>query len=738
MDQADNVPTPRSQNLSNGAFEAAAASESTFKGRVAFSSETSNTEKEDNDDNMIQEISNPQDATLRKSENAGEQYDKEDVENNNGINQTKRAPKPSKKTEKRRLRNRNRLSNKPKKSEFIKRKRGRVVRVATIEDSKKNEASAKPNLPPLPGNQYRCTLRRRAIRKLEEGTTIEEGADPEDYGDISLGMKLIVAGGRVIVQTLNALSDGRASPAQLAALIQRGDVLLAIGNVSLVNLPVDQLLEGLKPLSAPGPTGSYKRILDLRFESGVGMGLLKTHEETQSWKNTEGSPTARRESEVFSLFPMVDQLSGAPLFDDHKYEKHDKPDNHSEMELEGHGLGTLNECSEESSEGDEDEDSELALQIEETKEEESPDDLISKILASQQKLDRLRFTSDFFYWREGLSELLRKAVRIVEKAEEERCCAGMTQTERVELGKKVMNLARSLAVNIEELDKGKNMRCFKTWSTNFSVRSGASARRRYILDSASLKSYQHHNDSEISIDGSDGSESGSLDEVDGDALLLGLAAHDGIWRKQVIEALQESISEMEKQSDDDEERGGEEEPEVASDIDDALTKELGSFLFGKQMSLIVSKKKKTFVLPPKEVTTVLFDLTTNIATSAPDEITLFGQTSKALSFQSGTTGTQGKSKSSLKADYILANVFILEEALPVWLKSFRPFSLDQRRVLWPRIHHSSTASHAGTNSDADSLTVDSVGSATRSPSRPKDLREIIEDQELDVETRAET
>jgi hypothetical protein len=41
-------------------------------------------------------------------------------------------------------------------------------------------------------------------------------------------------------------------------------------------------------------------------------------------------------------------------------------------------------------------------------------------------------------------------------------------------------------------------------------------------------------------------------------------------------------------------------------------------------------------------------------------------------------------------------------------------------------------------SDGDSLTVDSWGSANKSPGRTKDIREIIEDQELDVETRAET
>ena len=50
-----------------------------------------------------------------------------------------------------------------------------------------------------------------------------------------------------------------------------------------------------------------------------------------------------------------------------------------------------------------------------------------------------------------------------------------------------------------------------------------------------------------------------------------------------------------------------------------------NFLFGKRMTLIMTKKKKTFVLPPEEVTTVLFDLTANLATSAPDLLQMKSQ-----------------------------------------------------------------------------------------------------------------
>lgn len=714
MSNADSLPTPTAGNRSGGAFDDAESSGIGTRARVAFLSPV----KEDSE---TPEISNPQDAvgelpTMQGSEN-------------------KEAKKSSrtKLTEKRTRRNKKPQINGWKRPEFKTRKRGRVVRVVSVENS--NGTTSVLNSPPLPGNQYRTTLRRKAIHKLEEGASLESGANPEDYGDVSLGMKLIVVAGRVVVQNLNALSDGRASPAQLAGVIKRGDVLLAIGHLSLVNLPLDPLLTGLKTLSAPGPKGTYKQILDLRFEAGAGIELLKSHEEQQSVKNQVIASAQRIDSDaandVFSLFPMVDQLSGAPLFDEAD------PEHRKLEQNEEHGLGTLAE----ESEIEHDESSKDIPRSEEERKEVSLDDLISFAIADQQKLDRERYASEFFNWSEELSELLRKTVQIVETAEQKE--KGMTKSERVELGLKVMKLAKALAYNMEDIDKGKDLRSFKTWSTNFSLRSGASARRRYILDAASLRSSVNHSEVTEPTDGSvDSSGSGSLESVDGDFLLLGLAAHDGIWRKQVIDALKQAIDEMENEPNANEEEVEVEkdEKEATPDIGDALSQGLGNFLFGQQMSLIVAKKKKTFVLPPKEVTTVLFDLTTIIATSTPDEITVFGQSSNNFSFQS-ESNTMGKSKAALRADYILANLFMLEDALPVWLKSFRPFPLDQRRLLWPRMHNSTSASHAGNTlvSDNDSLTVESwEESSTKTPAKTRDLREIIEDQELDIETRAET
>lgn len=605
------------------------------------------------------------------------------------------------------------------------RKRGRVVHVATIDTSTPN------HLPALPSNQYSTVLIRRAIYKLED---IPEGQTPTlDHGDISLGMKLIIAGGRVIVQTLNCLKDGRASPAQLTGVIQRGDVLLAVGDMSLANLPIDQLMTGLKPLSTPLEGGKYQREVRVRLEAGVGMELLQNHERgIPTPALTEGQ--AAVVNDMFTLFPMVDQLSGAPLvFEQLKEETN---------VVTGTSPNPKQDVSPPSPD---------VLEVESpTHDNLTPDDLISAIVAQQRILDRERFTSEFFDWSEKFSDLLRATQASKDKDQGIVGAAGWTKAERIEFGLQVMNLAKKLTYNMEDLDKGKDLRSFKMWSTNFSLRSGASARRRHIMDTASLRSHRRQ-DANESMDESIGSErSGSLGSVDGDALLLGLAAHDDIWRKQIIEALKESIDKKNKgeaAADDDDNTDTDTDElekqiqEKSGDIDAILSNELGAFLFGENMNSIIKKKKKSYALPPEDITTVLFDLTTHITTSAPDEVTTFGGTTNSFSLQS-SFGTQGKARAQHRADILLANRFLLEEVLPLWLESFRPLGLEQRRLFWPKLRRAGVGSHGGTNtqnSDNDSLTVDSHGSGSKHDVRgTKTLEEMIEDLELDVETRSET
>jgi hypothetical protein len=841
IDKADSTASPTNNNKTNKKWTPNLAGTGTDEGQASNTTATSTTtpaqaeastrsslesdvlgenhlDEKENQTQQQQQGRNPQDPTMRTTDEARQQQQQQQKPNDT-------KPSPETKSS-----NNDRPSTPTKTKQSLslsmipmkKRKRGRYVRVAPVQDASSNAAPgevtsfSKPSsnaqimtFPPIPRNQYTATLRRRAIRKFDEGGgssapssvitiksvgssvggggggaaaaaaaaaspvligVVPEEDDPnyEEYGDISLGMKLIVAGGRVIVQKLIPLSDGRASPAQLVGVIQRGDVLLSIDNLSLVNLPIDQLMEGLKPLSSPvGENGSYQRLMTLRFETGgsVGLALLQNHEKAQAATKERTENGMDAANDMFSLFPMVDQLSGQPLFEeqlcqpkktlvlaedsktkvlrtddgaDYAEEKKTTPRAGSSYVLAGKTVDHHNNKNE------------------------TADTLISSMLAEQRSHDRKRFASEFFIYKDDLSVWLRTSMGMKygtgggrnKHGSSVGGGVGMTQAERVEKGTKVMAVVKALSYNMEDMDRGKDMRSFQRWNTTLSLRSRASVRRRHVLDSASLPAHgrgDSHQHSAIDELGSvDSRCSGaSLDGVDGDELLLGLAAHDGIWRKQVIEALNNSIAEMERNGNaEDEQEPDDDEGIIAHDIDAAITKELGTFLFGENMSRIITKKKKSYALPPEEVTSVLFDLTTNIASSAPDEITLFpGQPSASTSNQgsSSQAATPNKKKQVAagvqSSDVILATRFILEEALPIWLHSFRPLPWEERRVLWPKVRYASTTSdsYGGTNTifSDDSLTVDSAGSTRTSP-QGKNLREIIEDQELDIEARAET
>jgi hypothetical protein len=588
-----------------------------------------------------------------------------------------------------------------------KRKRnGRLVRLVSI-DTKDNREQAPPTSasisttsPPLPRNQYTTTLRRRAIRKLEENDT---SGDCEECGDISLGMKLIVAGGRVIVQSLNSLSDGLASPAQLAGVVQRGDVLLAIGNLSLANLPFNQLMEGLSPLSTPDSRGFYERSLDLRFEAGAGFALLALHE--QELAITQNNMNS------MALFPMVDQLSGTPLFDpqydigtyqDEKFiadgnadenataaveEAKDTFPGDEEVLISGKSLdGVIDNFS-------------LNL-----------DSLISATLAKERNSDRQRYESEYFDWREDMSDLLRTAIRMREYHKND-MGKMLTKVERLELGRRVMKIAKVLELNIEEIDKGRDVISLKNYSSNISARSGSStiAKRQYNMD-GTITSF--HSNYDNTLDGAIDEESidsdGSLDDIDSDKLLLSLAARDAIWRKLVIAVLEKAAEDI-KNSREDESK----ESSPPGDFD--IKQHLGNFLF-RDANRIQKSQSESSAFPPQEITRVLFNLATFIATSAHDDITVFGASSKISSGissrRSGATGLRGRA--SVRGDMLLAKRFILDEAIPHWLHSFQPIPLDQRRTLWPRQNSRADSlprsEYTENSSDIDSVTLDSEGS----------------------------
>jgi len=626
---------------------------------------------------------------------------------------------------------------------------GRVVRLVELEETPSDVQRGLA----LPSNHYECTLHRRAIRKRgdeDDGTnTVPSsetesclGTNQDEYGDISLGMKLTVLQGKVIVQQLNPLQDGRASPAQLVGVIQRGDVLLSINNQSLLDLPIDQLMKGLAPLSTPDANGFFHRRLRLRFAAGEGLTLLETSEVSPS-KPTGSSVEQDGASEMFSLFPMVDQLSGMPLFDQTAFPV---ATSGPESKLDG------------SSESNENE----PPTIEEPTKALSPqrtslvkkapvalDESISADIARDRLRDRDRFMSEFFEWSDDFTGLLKPILAFEDmeediditkqRASHDRPKEVLTLDQLIERGRRAILGARAISDKVENVDKGMDIHSFKSWNSTLSRYSRAGTRRRQVLDAASLPvnfGRVEETDEDSSIDGT--GSTGSDDEMplDADELLVRLAAHDEVWRKQVIEFLQKVMNQSDEEED---EKTPPSDPEQATELDAAMSRELGSFLFGESMSRFIKKKKKTLALPSEDITAVLFDLATKISSTIPDEITMSGS---LVSQHSAVTPFAATKRPASGSDVVLATNFLLNEALPAWLKSFRPLPWAQRRILWPVDRATYNGSTAASTVSDDSLTIDSFGASQQSPStqrrRRKNLREQIEEMEMNMETRAET
>ena len=117
------------------------------------------------------------------------------------------------------------------------------------------------------------------------------------------------------------MTDGRASPAQISGSISRGDVLVAINGKVIIGMQFLQLSEALKAL----PFTQYqkgKQKIRLRFVVGEGNTLLESNEVLNKSLVRNILPLTGGDGnslvDIFfpSDFPMVDQLSGMPLFGD--------------------------------------------------------------------------------------------------------------------------------------------------------------------------------------------------------------------------------------------------------------------------------------------------------------------------------------------------------------------------------------------------------------------------------------
>lgn len=511
------------------------------------------------------------------------------------------------------------------------------------------------------------------------------------------------------------MADGRASPAQLTGLVRRGDVLIAIDGKSIVNLPLDQLVVGLQPLSTPHEDGSYKRVLKLRFLAGEGLEALERNDETLS--KTAG------ETGVFSLtqflpqeFPMVDQLSGQPMFDD--------------AATSPQGQKWLKPVVATALKQTTDGDHEKLVKDRGSRKSLSLNELISLSIADLMQNEKAYYISEFFSWNEEYSELLRPSIVATIRASEEITAFLKKKKQLMERGEEAMKGAKALSLSIEDIDKGKDLRSFQAWSSNASLRSRASTRRRYVMEAASVVASTIVEEVESDVAVSVGS--GELDDqdgFDGDELLLQLAAHDEIWRRQVLETIDIATTEMQEAD-----KGEEENTAIMQEMD--IAEKLGSLFLGDQVNKLLTKKKKSYALPQGEVTSVLFDLVTHLASTTPDEISVKGKFE--INPQTSLVPFRRSKNSTVEKDALLATLFIVNDVFPAWLKCFRPLPWEERRVLWPHTKASNSSNSVAASVADDLLTIDSPGASPEPLRKKKNLRETIEDMELDVESRAET
>lgn len=631
------------------------------------------------------------------------------------------------------------------------------------------------------GNVNTVDGRKRAESE-DDNEAVEEEHDDDLAGDTSLGLKLTILGGHVIVQGLNSLADGRASPAQLTGLVRRGDVLVAIDGRSLVHLPLDRLVEGLKPLSEAEsgsfvpPVGSggngvdnssvanippgvpyYRRTLRLRFSMGEGLPFLNrprgrrrpapsapAADSAASNTANENSGERQKEEEqqaaalaaediaadVLGLtqFLMVDQLSGLPMFGDDYHKQATATEAPVEEKVVGSGesissdtiastVDVTTATVPSSISGDE---AAMALQSSaiavkmlglSTTSAARLSRQIAYQIAQERKDERARSISLFFELNRRGSALLRgsDAFDIAEKSTDGQPL--LTYGEMMELGRKAVIGADSLVNGAMEAD----------------LAAGVQKQRK--LDA--LEEMSNDDSSVVEADTDFNSSSDMMGSVgagrdvgdsdfrgQGSQSLMRLAARDEMWRKELMTKLQDAIAIGE----------GGDEPEDTSDdnthqVDkqNGIESQLQNLFWGDKAATLIQKtRRRPLALPPKDIATTLFDLTTGIAMTSDD-----------ISRRMVMSGR-------LLQDHRMATQFVLNEALPALLKSFRPLPWQQRRILWPL--NSSAGSDVDSRlTDGDmTFSVASTSTGWGTPGQRKNLEEQIEDLELDLEVRAET
>jgi hypothetical protein len=462
----------------------------------------------------------------------------------------------------------------------------------------------------------------------------------------------------------------------------------------------------------------FRRSLRLRFSIGEGLPLLKRHDRQQKVSSRvpgsmpmisstdEDNAGEMFFSQLFKGDTLVDNLSGLPLFTEEIHESPTLEPTPTKLEPPM---------------------SPLPPQFIDTSVLPSLNETISVQIALQRKWNQLRYTSLFYSLDDRFSELLRTSASLLEISCQSKSGTdkgdALTHSELVEQGKRAMIGAVMLCKFMEDTDKAKEKLPSRAIGSNgslYSRRSRASTRRRPFAEPVQEENSSNEDES---LDSGNGS---SVDE----RLLVELAAHDHVWRQQVLEALRTTLS------DDDISPKGSPRINATPKKDDGNL--IGNLFFGEQVSKILTSKKRSTALPPEDLTDLLFDITTQITAVMPEAIDL---TDAFKDDSSLTSSIRGEPYQKSRHDIGMARLFLTQEALPAWLKSFRPLPWFHRRMLWPASPGMSPTSESFSALDDDlsvSVTSENTGWRDQNSGRHKDLKEQIEDLELDSETRAET
>jgi hypothetical protein len=548
-------------------------------------------------------------------------------------------------------------------------------------------------------------------------------------------MKLTILSGKVIVQSVVPLNDGRASPAQLTGMIHEGDILLSIDGRLLVGLGMhlDLLIERLKPLSE-SINDFFPKEIRIRFAVGHGLKLLH-----DAYKGSTSlvSRYQRKQDEIDSSYhdsnyALVDNLSGRQFFDDinpHLNREEEKESYNSNENEKNVVTSLVNR------------DSDHLITSHLTALGSKPTHL-SNFIAAQISFEHQVETSlhryGFFTLNETFSSLLRPSSVTAGKTSQ-----GPTIQKKQKLlhvnqnALSILSVAKHLfhkaELGPEEQENIDPLELVRSECRSFSSRSRFSARyiKRLVQEDEYTTSSSDGNSINTSI--SDGIVQGAHINADddfdmhmfGDDMLMRLANWNQRWKKSMIETL-EAASLKTKQT-------LEMNSDTIHDKNNNLDIQLQNLMFGSEMTQLLHKKKST-ALPPDEITEVLFELSNRIALTVPMSVHVNDSPEDYFSDDidiemfSSTREVIRRDKEIKEAAR-----FLLDDILPKWLQTFKPIQPSQRSVLWPLSLDNSLS-----KTQDDDLSDESTATGYSNPERGLKLEDQIAHLELDAETKSET